>query len=199
MNVELEKDFSCSCILVDKDTLPMINHYDIRVSMRVATSNTREYNLAYGRVSCWFSEIMQDSVLIEKDHDKFSVWKSTGLRCMDFPIAPMDQVLGLMLMSKLRAITEGRIDIEKIRLCSPADDHIIYICDQGDDLHWFEKTGWWNDSSPMYTNHVKKNTNAGKVISLSRSAGWDEFSLGWPEIENSTGNISILPTFGKDE
>lgn len=197
MNVELEKTFSFSCVLDDPDGAPWINNYDVRLLMSTVTQDMSEYNVAYQRIKHWFLFVMQDAVLLETASPRATAWRDSGMRCMDFPVYPIDQVVGLMLMRKLGAITEGRIDILQIAVSSPADDWVHYLCDQSDDLHWFETPGWWSDPRPISATGKHKGRTSGKVISISRTNDWKDHDLDWHSSGSSSGNVSVLP--GKDE
>lgn len=199
MNVDLTKTFSFSATQAPTDSTPWINTYDVQVIMRPITESHQEYNIAYQRMKFWFLEIMQDSVLIEQDHEKINAWRDTGIRCLDFPICPVDQVIGLMLMSKLTAMVEGRIDILQITVSSPADDFVGYICDQHDVLHWFDQPGWWKDPSPKHSAGGKKTRNTGKIITIPRQGDWQEHGLEWNNGVVRSGNVSMLPTPDRDD
>lgn len=198
MNVDLEKTFSFSCMIDDQGSAPWINVYDVRLRMKIMSEDPKQYNIAYERMKLWFSSIMQDSVLIDHNTKRSTAWKDTGMRCIDFPIYPVDQVIGLMLMSKLSAITEGRVVIQQIGISSAADDFVMYFCDEHDDLCWFESAGWWNDSRPIYCNTSNRSRSAGKVISLSRIDDWKNHGLDWNLDDTACGNVSVMPGFDKD-
>lgn len=198
MNVNLEKTFSFSCVLVESDAAPWINVYDVRIRMCPVTENHVEYNIAYERMKFWFQCIMQDSLMLQQDHDKLSIWRDTGIRCLDFPVPPVDQVLGLMLMSKLTAMVEGRINIREIAICSPADEFVWYVCDRGDQLHWFDQPGWWQESSPVHATMGKKTRNTGKIITIPRQEDWQTHDLEWNVAQVKTSNVSVLPTGDRD-
>ena len=185
--------------MAEVDSPPWINTYDAHVIMRPITENHQEYNTAYQRMKFWFLEIMQDSVLIEQDHARLNAWRDTGSRCLDFPVYPVDQVLGLMLMSKLTAVVEGRIDILQITISSPADDFVGYVCDQHDQLHWFDQPGWWRDPSPKHATNGKKARSTGKIIARPRQDDWQEQRLEWSTSVTKSGNVSILPTPDRDD
>ena len=197
MNAEIEKTFVFVAVLADQEKSAWINNYEVAVSMRVSTDSSKEYNIAYGRMRFWFDEVMRDAVLISQDHDRLRAWHDTGHRYLDFPTAVVDQVVGLMLMSKLTAMTEGRLEIQQISVCSAADDYIRYICDQGDHLHWFEQPGWWNDPGPIY-NSGSQQRKSGKVIAMQRSHDWSTHDLAWNSEKTQKGSVTVLPGTQKD-
>lgn len=199
MNVELKKTFSFPAILVGAETGPWINHYDVQIQMRAVTAYNQDYNIAYNRVKFWFHEIMHGAVLIHDADHKLHTWRDTGLACLDLPERPVDQIVGLMLMSKLTAITDGRIEILRVGVASPADDYVMYLCDHTDDLHWFEKPGWWRDPGPTHTTDARRGRKSGKVISISPIKDWKHHDLDWEPVAENTANMATVTSFTKDD
>jgi hypothetical protein len=194
MNVDLEKTFAFSSILADQDATVWINVYEVRVKMQPATDNHQEYNTAYQRIKFWFDYVMQDSVFLHQDHEKISSWRGTNARCLDFPVRPVDQVIGMMLMSKLTAMVEGRIIIKQVSISSPADDFVWYTCSQDDSLHWFEDAGWWQEAAPTYATRYKKSKTSDKIITITKQNEWQVHNLDWVPLQSkSSSNISVLP------
>jgi hypothetical protein len=139
---------------------------------------------------------MHDSVLCETA--TVSAWANTGMRCVDFPVYPVDQVIGLMLMRKLNAIAENRVLVHQVRICSPADDFVTYVIDHEDSLHWFDQQGWWSDSGPNHSSGHKKPRSTGKVISINRANDWKDHDLDWQSAIGGQGNVSVLPDRDQD-
>jgi hypothetical protein len=198
MNIDIEKTFAFSSVLVMPDLEPCINEYDVRLRMRVESPDSTEYNIAYMRIKHWFYEIMQGAVLIDHGDSRRQAWANTGMRCMDFPTEPFDQVLGMMLMSKLEAITQQRIIVLQTAITSSRDDYVYYVCDHGDGLHWFEKPGWWNDAGPVHCYPDKNKAKSGKVISLVRIQDWKQHDLDWDHAHNITGDLVKIENFERD-
>lgn len=198
MNIQLSKAFSVNCVLVMIDQDPWINTYDVSIGMLVSADTHHEYNCAYGRIKFWLQNIMQDSVLIEHTDQRIKSWRNVGLRCLDLPTTPVDQAIGFMLMSKLNAVTEGRISVQHLNVSSFADDNVTYYCDQTDSLHWFDATGWWNETAPSCSTPLGKATSTGKIIEIARNQDWKDHDLAWETSSVVTGNVSILPTRDRD-
>lgn len=199
MNAELEKIFSFPCVLVGADAAPWINHYDVEILMRVITVVNSDYNTAYDRIKFWFQDIMHGAVLINSADVRLQTWRDTGMTCLDFPENPVDQVLGLMLMSKLTAMVEHRLEILRVSVSSPADDYVTYLCDHVDDLHWFEQPGWWKDAGPTHTTDLRRGRKSGKVISLSPVQDWKQHDLDWCPVVDHVANVATVTSFSKND
>lgn len=197
MNILIEKTFAFSAVLVIPEQTPFINEYEVKLRLHVQGQNNK-YNIAYRRMQHWFYEIMHQSTLIEFCDPRAKIWRETGMRCIEFPTAPCDQVLGMMLMSKLEAITEQYMTVLQVTLCSPADDFISYICDHGDHLSWFEKSGWWQHNGPGYSDEVQHPRRSDKVISLSRAQDWKQYNLDWHAHDDNSDHVADLTIFDQD-
>jgi len=198
MNIEMEKMFSFPSVLVSSEQGPWINRYEVRVDMRVITDHSSEYNIAYERMKFWFLDTMHSAVLIHREDAKLRSWLDTAMSCLDFPENPVDHVVGLMLMSKLTAMVEGRLEISRVGVSSAADDWVTYFCDVTDDLHWFQQPGWWSDPGPVCSTSDKTHRRSGKVISLTRTQDWKQHDLEWPRAEDSAGNVAVIENFDRD-
>jgi hypothetical protein len=199
MNIDLEKTFDFTSILLMPGQDPFFNTYETKICMRTESENSQDYNVAYERIKFWFHDVMDQCVLVENHDPRIKTWQDTGLKCLIFPIEPMDQTLGMMLMSKLTSIVEERISIQRISISSPADDFVCYWCHSDDGLHWFEDPGWWNNSSPMYNDNAGHKKKTDKVISLSRTTDWKQYDLEWPLEQDKTGNVALISSFDRDD
>jgi hypothetical protein len=197
MNIDIEKNFAFSSILVMPETDVCINDYDVRLRIRVQSCDKKEYNIAYMRIKHWFYEIMQDAVLIEQNDPRLPKCKNTGFRCIDFPTEPLDQTVGMMLMSKLQAICEDRVSVLQVSIASPRDDYVCYISDHGDSLHWFDEPGWWTDPGPVHC-CLAKHIKSSKVIPLIKNQGWKQHDLDWDTQDSHTGDGAQIENFDRD-
>lgn len=196
---DLAKTWAWSSVLAHQGVDPWINTYEAHVRMQVVTGVHDEYNLAYSRLRYWFQDIMHDAVLLDHADPRLPAWRSAGMLCIEFPVAPVDQVIGLMLMSKLTAMTEGRVIIQEVTVSSPADEYVAYHCDKDDNLHWFEESGWWRDSGPNHVMDTKPARGSSKVISIQRSQTWKDHDLEWASTTGEQrGNVSVLPNRDRD-
>lgn len=178
MTVRLARMWYWSNLVVsDRYDHPVINNYSLRTEFSANSLDNNEHNVAYNRMKFWFLDVMESSVLISHDHPKVKHWQETGSRVLIFPEDPVDQLVGMMLYSKLTAITQDRIVLDRVSIASPLDDEVIYHHFADEDLGPFADAGWWNDARPIW--HTKPGRGKGKVISLDRVADWKDHELDW--------------------
>jgi len=195
MNVRLGKAWHFSCIVVgDRYETPLVNFYTVKTEMTLA-SEQQEYNIAYGRMKLWMNEIMPDCVLIARDHDKLKTWIDTDARVLILPDEPVDQLIGMLLYSKLSAIVEDRVVIHQVSISSALDDDIIYHHFEDEPLGPFRDAGWWNDGRPVWRD--KQSKVKGKIISLDRMSDWTDHDLEWDQ--ESPDNVVVKGNFARDE
>ena len=197
MTVHLARQWYWSSIVVsDRYDRPMINNYSLRMEFATDAQDNQEHNIAYGRMKYWFYDVMEASVLISQDNNKIKSWQDTGSRVLIFSEDPVDQLVGMMIYSKITAITQGKLIIDQISIASPLDNDVIYHHFAEEPLGPFENSGWWNDARPVWQN--KTTRGKGKVISLDRAPDWKDHELDW-EINHSTNVVMITPSIDNED
>jgi hypothetical protein len=199
MNVKLSKKFRFRTMLVNSDwDVPAIAAYTCTVTMFTASEDAADHNIAYGRIRYWIQNVLQDSVLISKDHKHLREWQSTGARCLILPEDPVDQLVGIMLLCKLSAITQDRLTVQEVALHSDLDDDVVYYHERDDDLGPFDGTDWWNSPGPGHESRAIKRKGNNKVIELNRKEEWKDVHLDWTDFNEST-NCIVKADFSKHD
>ena len=178
MSVHLGRTWYFSALLVsDRYERPTINTYSIKMEFTALAEDNHQHNVAYQRMKFWMHDIMDSCVLISQDNPDIKSWQETGSRILIMPEDPVDQLVGIMLYSKLSAITEPHIMIDQVSVASPLDDDVIYHHYSDEDLGPFTQSGWWNDPRPVWQSKIPR--GKGKVINLARAAEWKDHELDW--------------------
>lgn len=157
----------------------IINGYTVDVDMITTSEDPRQFNIAYKRMRFWIEEILQDAVLIKDDHPYLDRWQATGSRVMVLPHEPVDQIIGMMIYSKLSAMAEGRIELQSVALQSGLDDNVMYHCSCDEDILFLRTEGWWQDARPIWTSNNTKHNKKNKVINIARGPEWKDHGLDW--------------------
>jgi predicted Fe-Mo cluster-binding NifX family protein len=92
-------------------------------------------------------EYLVDAVFIKDtdDQEQIALLKAAGIKVIALPEEPVDQIIGMMLYSKLSAVMEGCMLIRSIMLSSTAGDNVIYEHDAQESVAPFDQPGWWNE------------------------------------------------------
>lgn len=172
-----------------------MNSYDADIHFTVESTNVREQNIALDRVNHLFDKALESTIFIdETDTEMIQKYMDADLKICTLPELPYDQVIGIMLLLKINAITDGRLTVTDIAITSKLSDGVNCHHSVEETVGPFVKEGWWNESS-LKVNNLTKNTNKSKkVVKLVKSSStWDDLFLGWEEdILPFTGSSSEI-------
>lgn len=155
-----------------------MNLYDIEINFLIETDNIYEQNIALDRIKYFFIEKIENAIFIhESESAIFDKISNLGVKCIQLPEEPYDQILGIMLMSKIDAITEDRLSVSDIRITSRMSDGVSYLHSMEESMGPLSDRGWWNDPSPTTSGKPTKNK---KIVKLKEmQTNWDDLMLGW--------------------
>lgn len=175
----------------------MFNCYTIRCEMITGSRDHTEQNIALERLKYIVFGQMQNSVFVDaKEKAAIKRLEAAGLRTIVLPEQPVDQVVGMMLYSKLDAVMEGRILVSQLRLSSDLGENVVYSQTDAETIGPFEPRGWWNCAEPSCTD---AKSTAGKVVSIAtKAATWQSLDLHWDQEPNKDSNNTVV-AFRKDD
>ena len=185
MNVRLEKefDFMASAYL---DGSVICNKYKIKMELFTNTMDGVEQNLALDRVRHMLYNRFSNRLFInEIDRDIADQFHAMGFKTVVLPEAPVDQIIGIMLFTKLNAVMENRLIVTQLKICSELGDHMWYLQDSEEDFGPFENNGWWHDNTDN-VNTVDV-VRPGKVVNFSKNKkGWEDINLDWDHVDDGS-------------
>lgn len=175
-----------------------VNQYLIDATFTVDTDSISEQNTAMERIKFFLYECLQHSVFVNQlDVDAIEKYNKAGMMISTLPEDPYDQIIGIMLMTKLNSIAEGRLNIVDLSIESSMSDGVSCIVSEDDSLGPFYEKGWWNESSQKINNLSNKNK---KVVKLSKpKTEWQDVYLGWEEKANITPAEIVFASFDKTD
>lgn len=173
----------------------MVNRYQLTLHLDIHTDNIRCQNIALERIKYIIEGCLENSVLVnEKCSDAISKFQEAGLKVCSLPDDPYDQVVAAILLRKLNAITEGKVEATEIVILSKICDGVNFFI-SADESHSFGiGTGkWWSENSPSICSHPKKEHT--KIVEIRKeSPTWVELGLTWEDQEVSNDNeIAFSP------
>lgn len=159
-----------------------INAFEVDVQFTVETDSIREQNIALERIKFYIAECLEHALLIhETETTAIDKFLDAGMKVCTLPEEPYDQIVGIMLLTKLNAIAEGRLVVTDISVSSRMSDGVICHHDMDENLGPFRLAGWWNDASTKITDYISK-TKGKKIVKLVKpSQDWDELGMNWEE------------------
>ena len=195
MNVRLKKTFGWYSGLVMQDRF-LINHYTTELTMLTVSENLTEQNIAYERAKYWFDEVLDGAVFANEHHPEIHRWRETSARVMALPDDPVDQLIGIMLCSKLNAVMEDRIVVTDVEIWSRAGDGMSYLHSWKENTGPLSDSGWWDDHRPIWT--LTRAVNQDKVVSLDLGNDWKQHDLDWDHEPQETKDTVVFAKFDRD-
>lgn len=200
MNVRLQYNTNLTAGIHYEGQL-LMNNYTIKVLMITNTTDTNCHNIAYERLKFFLYKCLEGSVFIDqRDTEACRLYIAAGIRLTTLPETPIDQILGIMLYSKLDAIMEDHIQVVEVEISSELGDRMIYFHNETENLGPFEEDGWWNNSN---SNHYDINLLFGDNAIKHRTTQWKDVGLEWPEdnVEDTQdlSNTIIFTDFKNNE
>lgn len=180
------------------------NHYKIKVDMLTVTPDVVEQNIAFLRLRHIIEETLDSVIFInQSETDAIEKFTQANLRLALVPEDPVDQIIGMLLHSKLSAVMEEKILIRSLQVSSVKGDDVEYYQDDLEYNPFFKTAGWWGDRSPDDPQNTGSADPMQHNLSLiAADRRWREIGLGWDEVaedDDDIGNVLVFKEFKKDE
>ncbi|MEN6292049.1 MAG: hypothetical protein ABFD07_08575, partial [Methanobacterium sp.] len=148
---------------------------DIGLSMVVETNNFANQNTAMERIIYFINNMIQDIIFVDAtDIETLKKYKLADLTVCEIPGQPHDQIVGMVILSKLNSIMEGNLYITDMILGSSLSDGVRYQIDAETTNEILYGNYWFNKATLSVNDH-----NNQKVVSLFANSEWDELGLSW--------------------
>lgn len=174
----------------------VMNTYSFSACMDVETDSIREQNIAMDRMKLFLAEYLESCVFVCHTEKKLiDKYHHADLKVCVLPEEPYDQIITIMLLSKLNAIAEGKLVITDISLASRLGDDVSFLHDIESSFGPFSKPGWWSRSDVSITDQIEP-ISKDKIVNLfNRQSSWADYGLGWKEkdlLVSDTNKISFI-------
>ena len=163
--------------------------YELALKMEVDTASIKEQNIAMDRIHYFLHECLGNSVFVQ-DTEKKAIEKymQADVKVCTLPEEPYDQIITILLLLKLNAITDGKLHITEISLRSGLSDDVKFVYDiQTVTNHPFGNKGWWSNCNTTISD-LAKTTKKDKIVRLVKQH-WDSVGLDWEQKEHTTTEI----------
>lgn len=192
MNAQIEKDFQFQAGLYFDKTL-LLNTYSFTAFMEVSTDSIREQNIAMQRVEHFLFEKLEHSIFV-KDSEKKVIDKliDAGFAVGVLPEEPFDQIIALVLISKLNALTEGRLIVTSLTMSSRLSDGVRFTENRETANHVLGQNGWWKSGLPKLSLPEKHKTDGSKVVKMQNNE-WIDLGLSWKDKSQNNNEIVFDP------
>lgn len=199
MNVRLKYFIEFTAGIFYQGAMQM-NNYRVTLHMITLSTDSNEHNKALDRIKVFLNYCIDSTVFINSEYeDKCTQLSQAGVKITTLPTEPVDQIVGMMLYSKLNAIMEERMFVHEIEIASSLGDNIVYLhCDE-ENLGPFEKDGWWNNADLIH--YDTDLINHDNIVPMHRANAWRDLDLDWTDSGNvvDTDNTVVFADFRNDE
>jgi len=198
MNVRLEYNMSFTAGVYWDDQL-LMNRYLIKLYMITNSSNATVQNIAYERLKYFVYDQMSNTIFVNSEHQKkCQALIAAGLKITTMPAEPVDQLIGIMLYSKLNAIMEDNIIIHEVEISSELGESMIYLHSSEENLGPFTEPGWWHEADHIHCDWSLIDNE--KIVAMHQPGAWRELDLAWPDQDTDGDNNTVMFTkFVQDE
>ena len=179
----------------------LMNNYRVSISATTNTLDNVVNNIALERIKYFIHYELTNTVFINStDVGQCRLLLDAGVKITTLPDEPVDQIINIMLYSKLDAIVENQLIINDIELSSDLGDNIMYFHGEGESLGPLSVKGWWMESNLTHCELGFLNND--KVVDMYQARAWRELDLAWPDetpVVPAPDNRGVFADFGKDE
>jgi len=138
------------------------NDYDCAVHFVPQTDDQQLQNITYEKYKWVFGRALQNSVFIQHDEKIQKTVASFKNDVVDFVSDPVDQIIGVTIMSKLNSIGGEYLKVQNFEIESWQGENLRYNINadspEWDIIHDLEKdieNPWWLSPQPTFSNFQK--------------------------------------------
>jgi len=177
VTARIEKDFTfLSGIFFEGHYLQNLYHMTLYID--IVTDDDQEQLTALERIHYFLRNYVEHSVFVcEENKQQITLLEKAGLTVLSVPEDPYDQIVGLILLRKFNAITEGRIFVNEIRFTSKLSADIRFY-NTAEHAEEFDDLAWFNDPNLTIENANKK-VKKEKIVKFDDLEDWNKVGLVW--------------------
>lgn len=155
-----------------------MNNYSIKLDLLTNSSDQDYHIVALERLKHFVYYELDSTVFVKQDQTTaIQNLLTAGINVTTTPEDPIDQIIGLVLFSKLNAIMEDHIIVKALDIASDLGDRIHYLHSDQEKTFVNFGTGWWDDATPWHGSNKKpRNKN---IVKIQRTPTWEDFDLDW--------------------
>jgi hypothetical protein len=198
MNVRLKYTTVFTAGVYYNDQLIM-NNYRAVFKLLTGDCNSEDHNTAMERLKFFIHNQLSSGIFINQSNAKTcQTLLNSKIKVVTLPEEPIDQVVGIMLYSKLNAVMEDRMFVTDVELSSELGDNVCYLHSDDENQGPLDQLGWWQNSDSGYFNSTIIVDQ--KIVDLHQNYTWKELDLEWSDNQpTKQDNKLVFADFKKDE
>ena len=200
MDVRLNLDLNFTAGLWNEDQFYM-NNYLVNINLVTNSLEPEDAQVAVERLRWFAHNVLNHSFFVKQDEldRQHQLW-ANGLNVVVLPEHPTDQIVGMMLYTKLNAITDNKVIITDIQIASSMSDGVRYVFAEDDNYGIFGEDNWWNDKEIIWFDKtILKEPIEDGTVKMQPIAHWQDVDLHWKEETPSGDGNVVVGNFKKDD
>jgi len=158
------------------------NDTEVSLHMTPVTNNAQEQHLAFDKIKYVFAKTLQNSLFVQSTEEQYNKFSNLDNCIVDFFDKPIDQIVGICLLSKLNAMTDEFLKINVVEIESWQGENLRFVISENSPEYDLLKDckiekPWWNNPLPVFSNFTKQ------------SLTWSELGF---IIENTNEKFKII-------
>jgi hypothetical protein len=197
MNVRLRYEIIFTAGVYYDDAV-LFNNYIASLNLVTNTASTVEQNIALARMKYFVHERLEHSVFVQdSEQDQIRRLDQAHVKVSNLPESPVDQVIGIALLSKLNAVMEQRLIVLSVDISSDLGDCVVYCHSVDEPGGPLEQDGWWQRSDLSHYDHKILNRNQ-RIIKINRNLEWRDVDLDWQQTPQHHESNIVIANFPKN-
>jgi len=190
MNVRLKHDIHFTAGIYYNGRVHM-NNYSVRLWLLTNSHTATDHNTAFERIKYFVFNELDSTVFINSEHAEMCQRLSAaGFNITTLPGEPVDQLIGIVLHSKLNAITEDRMIVVETEIGSAMGENVIYLHSDEENSEDLVKTTWCISADLTHCDTIS--VDGEKVVTIAPSVSWRELDLAWSNESEVTSNDNTV-------
>jgi predicted Fe-Mo cluster-binding NifX family protein len=190
MNVRLKHDVHFTAGIYYNGRVHM-NNYSVRLWLMTNSHTATDHNTAFERIKYFVFNELDSTVFINSDHAGMCQRLSTaGFKITTLPGEPVDQLVGIVLHSKLNAITEDRMIVVETEISSAMGENVTYLHSDEERSDDISLPDWCASADLTHSDPIL--IDGEKVVSIASSTSWRELDLSWSDDSETPANDNTV-------
>jgi hypothetical protein len=168
-----------------------MNNYSVRLWLLTNSHTATDHNTAFERIKYFVFNELDSTVFINSEHAEMCQRLSAaGFNITTLPGEPVDQLIGIVLHSKLNAITEDRMIVVETEIGSAMGENVIYLHSDEENSEDLVKPTWCISTDLTHCDTIS--VDGEKVVTIAPSISWRELDLAWSNESEVTSNDNTV-------
>jgi hypothetical protein len=157
-----------------------MNNYNVRLWLLTNSYTATDHNTAFERIKYFVFNELDSTVFVNSEQSTICQrLLSAGLKITTLPGEPVDQLIGIVLHSKLNAIAEDRMIVVETEISSSMGDNVTYLHSDDENSEELVKPDWCTSADLVHCDPIL--VDGEKIVTIAHNASWRELDLAWSD------------------